>query len=168
MSNITLRPINLDDTNNIIKWKNSDSVKKNFCIQENLTKETHINWYNNRILTGEVQQFVIRDNSINKDVGSVYLRDIDHKNNKAELGIFIGEEQARGKGIGTESVKKAVEYGFKNLKLHKIFLRVFSNNTAGIKAYEKAGFKYERTAKDDILLPSGKYQDIVFMEILNN
>ncbi len=56
----------------------------------------------------------------------------------------------------------SVSYG-----LHKIFLRVFSNNLAGIKAYEKAGFTYEGTAKEDILLPNGNYQDIIFMSIIN-
>lgn len=50
--------------------------------------------------------------------------------------------------------------------LHKIFLRVFSNNISAIKAYEKAGFVYEGKAKDDILLPDGKYQDINFMSII--
>lgn len=53
-----------------------------------------------------------------------------------------------------------------NCGLHKIFLRVFSNNISAIKAYEKAGFIYEGTAKEDILLPDGTYQDIVFMSII--
>ena len=46
-------------------------------------------------------------------------------------------------------------------------LRVFSDNIYAIKAYQKAGFKYEGIAKDNILLPNGKYQDIVFMAIIN-
>lgn len=58
-------------------------------------------------------------------------------------------------------------YGFKNLGLHKIYLRVFTNNATAIKAYEKAGFVYEGTAKDDICLPNGNYQDITFMSIIN-
>ena len=93
--------------------------------------------------------------------------DIDTNNKKAEFGIFIGEDLARGKGIGTESTILTIKYGFEELKLHKIFLRVFANNYSAIKAYEKAGFIYEGTAKDDIMLPNGEFQDIVFMSIIN-
>ena len=106
------------------------------------------------------------DKTTDKDVGSVYLRDIDLNNKKAEFGIFIGEDSARNKGIGSEATREIVKFGFENMGLHKIFLRVFSNNIAGKKAYEKAGFKYEGTAKDDIRLPNGQYQDIIFMAMI--
>lgn len=167
LNNVKLREINIEDTKNIIKWRNNPNVKKNFCIQQDMTEEMHQNWFNNKILTGEVVQFIIIDNDSNKPVGSTYLRDIDKHNKKAEFGIFIGEEDARGRGIGTVSTKLILEYGFKKLGLHKIFLRVFSNNNSAIKSYEKAGFIYEGTAKDDILLPNGQYQDIIFMSIIN-
>ena len=145
--NVILRSITLEDTYNILKWRNHPSVKKNFCLQEDLKEETHLAWFQNKILKREVVQFIIIDN---QPVGSTYLRDIDHKNHKAEFGIFIGEEMARGKGIGTSATKLIVQYGFEELGLHKIYLRVFTNNTSAIKAYEKAGF-----------------QDITFMSIIN-
>lgn len=167
LDSVKLREINIEDTKNIIKWRNNPNVKKNFCIQQDMTEEIHRNWFNNKILKGEVVQFIIIDNNSNKPVGSTYLRDIDRHNKKAEFGIFIGEEDARGKGIGTISTKLILEYGFKELGLHKIFLRVFANNTAAIKSYEKAGFIYEGTAKDDIQLPNGQYQDIIFMSIIS-
>jgi len=168
MENITFREIILEDTENILKWKNNINVKKNFCLQDDLTSEQHIKWFNTKILIGEVKQFIIKDNEKNLEVGSVYLRDIDHKNHKAEMGIFIGEDEARGRGIGFASVEFIVKYGFKNLKLHKIYLRVFSNNISAIKTYEKVGFKYEGTAIDDIILPNGEYQNIIFMSIIND
>lgn len=167
MANVSLREINLEDTEKIIKWRNNINVKKNFCIQEDLTSEMHMNWFKNKILTGEVKQFIIKDEEQGMEVGSTYLRDIDTKNKKAEFGIFIGEDLARGKGIGTKSVELTVKYAFEELKLHKVFLRVFSNNVPAIKSYEKSGFEYEGTAKDDIILPNGEYQDIVFMSIIN-
>lgn len=164
---ISIRKITIEDTDNILKWRNHPSVKKNFCLQEDLTKETHLNWFHNKILTGEVEQFIIIEESSNTSVGSTYLRDIDLKNSKAEFGIFIGEESARGKGFGTAATKLILKYGFETLGLHKIYLRVFTNNLSAIKAYEKAGFTYEGTAKDDIRLPNGNYQDITFMSIIN-
>lgn len=115
--NLILREITIEDTENIIKWKNNPKVKKNFCIQEDLTKEVHLNWYKNKIQTGEVKQFIIKDEALGIEVGSTYLRDIDMKNKKAEFGIFIGEDSARGKGIGTKSAELTIEYGFCKLRI---------------------------------------------------
>lgn len=168
LEHVKLRSITLEDTKDILKWRNHPSVKKNFCIQEDLKEETHLNWFHNKILTKEVEQFIIIEKDSEKAIGSTYLRDIDKKNSKAEFGIFIGEETARGKGIGTSATKLMVAYGFKTLGLHKIYLRVFHNNVSAIKAYEKAGFVYEGTAKDDVRLIDGTYQDITFMSIINN
>lgn len=167
LENVKLRQIEINDTQNIVKWRNSPNVKKNFCIQQDMTEEMHMDWFKNKIQTGQVVQFIIIDTTYDKPLGSVYLRDIDKQNKKAEFGIFIGEDEARGKGIGTKSTKLILQYGFCELGLHKIYLRVFSNNLQAIKAYEKAGFIYSGTAKDDILLPNGKYQDIIFMSIIN-
>lgn len=167
-NNVVLRKITEEDTDDILKWKNKPDVKKNFCIQEDLTKEVHLNWLNSKVKTGEVEQFIIYDKTSNIPVGSTYLRDIDKKNKKAEFGIFIGEDSARNKGIGTDTTSLMLEYGFKELQLNKISLRVFSNNFGAIKAYEKAGFEYEGISKEDILLPNGKYQDIIFMSKIND
>ena len=118
---VILREITMDDTENIIRWRNNPKVKKNFCIQSDFTIESHTKWYNTMILTGKVKQFIIIDKESNLSVGSVYLRDIDHINKKAEYGIFLGETDAFGRGIGSETAKLIVDYSFQKLKLHKLW-----------------------------------------------
>ena len=165
--NIILREISLNDTDNIISWRNNPNVKKFFCIQKDLTREEHINWFNTMIKPGKVKQFIIVDKTVNKDIGSVYLRDIDYKNLKAEYGIFIGEDYCRGHGIGSEAAKLILDYGFNVLNLHKIFLRAFEENFAAIKSYRKVGFEVEGIFKDDIRLEEKKYINMIFMSIIN-
>lgn len=165
--NILLRLMNENDTDDIIKWRNSESVRKNFIYQGLFTRESHEAWIEKMVKTDKVVQFIIIDKRIEKSVGSVYLRDIDVINNKAEYGIFIGEEDARGKGIGTEAAKLIINYGFQTLKLNKIFLRVLADNYSAIKSYKNAGFEEEGLFKQDIFI-NGKYFDLVFMALLNN
>lgn len=164
-NNVMLRPMTEQDTDNVIKWRNAPSVMENFIYRTPLTRETHLNWYNNRVLTGDVAQFIIVDTEANIDVGSVYLRDIDEQNQKCEFGIFIGEESCRGKGIGAKASKLILEYAFNELKLNRVFLRVFAKNERAIKSYENAGFKYEGTFRDDVIIDGVAY-DMVFMAIL--
>ncbi len=161
-----LRKINKEDTSNIIRWRNSSNVKKYFFIQDDLTKEQHYWWLENKVNTGEVAQFIIVDKETNSDVGTVFLKDIDKKNMKAEYGIFIGDEKARGKGIGTEAAKLICSYGFKDLCLHRIFLRVFAGNTQAKNSYIKAGFKEEAVLRDDVCI-NNKFYDVIIMGKVN-
>lgn len=160
---IVLEPISPEDTDNIIRWRNSDNVRKNFLDQRLFTREGHLRWLETMVDTGRVVQFIIYAEGI--PAGSVYLRDIDEENRKAEYGIFIGEDFARGKGIGTKAAKAIVEYGFDSLKLHKIFLRVLAANKAAVRSYEKAGFVQEAYLKDEVWL-NGRYEDIILMAII--
>lgn len=159
---IYLRLMTWDDTDNIIAWRNSDAVRKNFIYQELFTREGHEYWIKNKVETGDVVQMIICNISDDKPLGSVYIRDIDRKNNKAEYGIFIGEADARGRGIGTATAKLMLRYCFEEEKLHRVYLRALSGNEQAIGSYEKAGFKREGYLIDDVCI-NGNYCDIVWM-----
>ena len=164
---IYLRPMTYDDTECIVRWRNSDNVRKNFIYQALFTKESHENWIKTMVETGKVVQMMICEISGNKVVGSVYVRDIDAIHHKAEYGIFIGEDTARGKGYGTAAAKLMIRYCFEELKLHRLFLRAYADNMQAIRSYEKAGFVKEACLREDVCI-EGEYKDIILMGILNN
>ena len=89
---VYLRPITMDDTERIVGWRNSDRVRKNFIFQKPFTVQGHIEWMETKVVSGEVVQFILCETEGDRPVGSVYFRDIDRENNRAEYGIFIGEE----------------------------------------------------------------------------
>lgn len=163
---ISLRIMTYDDTDNIIAWRNSDSVRERFIYQGLFTRESHENWIKTMIETGKVVQMMICELSTQKAIGSVYVRDIDRTHQKAEYGIFIGEESARGKGYGTAAAKLMIRYCFEELMLHRLFLRVYAENDRAIRSYEKAGFEKEAYLRDDVFV-GGKYRDIILMGIVN-
>lgn len=162
---ILLRPMTEEDTENIVRWRNEAFVRKNFIYQKPFTAEGHKQWTETMVDTGRVIQFIICTME-EKPVGSVYLRDIDRVHNKAEYGIFIGEEEALSKGYGSEAAELMIRYAFEELHLHKLYLRVLAGNERARKSYEKAGFVQEGYFKEDVLLPDG-YRDVIFMGILN-
>lgn len=164
---LVIKRITKEHTPLIVKWRNNPNVQKNFIFQETFTEEMHNGWLKNKVETGEVAQYIIYTKEDNVPIGSVYLRDIDKNNEKAEFGIFIGEDIARGKGYGTEATKLMCRYGFEELGLHKIMLRVFAFNKAAIKAYEKAGFVQEAYLKDEEKI-GDEFFDIIFMAMFNN
>lgn len=164
-THVILREITKNDTNNIVKWRNNPNVMKNFIFRDKFTPEMHNHWLDTKVASGEVIQYIIIDKETDTEIGSVYFRDIDKKSSSAEYGIFIGEDNYRGKGLGTETASLFINYGFESLKLHRIFLRVIAENKAAFHAYKAAGFKQEGYMRDMVKL-DGEYKDIIFMSIL--
>lgn len=159
---IYLRLMTYDDTDLIVAWRNSDGVRKNFIYQALFTRESHENWMKTMVETGKVVQMIICDSASDEPLGSVYIRDIDRHHNKAEYGIFIGEPDARGRGVGTAAAKLMLRYCFEEEGLHRVYLRAFSDNIQAVKSYEKAGFVREGLLRDDVCI-EGQYRDIVWM-----
>lgn len=159
---VLLRPITRADTDLIVRWRNTKEVRDNFIFQEPFTPEMHNHWLDTKVKSGEVVQYIIEEKQSTTAIGSVYFRDIDKVNRSAEYGIFIGEAQARGQGYGSETAKLFCEYGFRDLHLHRISLRVLSGNDQALHSYLNAGFQIEGTFKDMVYL-QGKWRDVIFM-----
>lgn len=162
---IYLRLMSEEDTGDIIRWRNSEAVRSKFIYRGEFTEESHNHWIKTMVETGKVVQTIICDAQTNKSLGSVYIRDIDTVHKKGEYGIFIGEEEARGRGVGTTAAKLMIRYAFEELDLHKLFLRVLAENVRAIKSYEKAGFIKEAYLRDEVFL-DGEYRDIVLMAVI--
>jgi RimJ/RimL family protein N-acetyltransferase len=99
-------------------------------------------------------------------VGHIELAKIDRRNRSATLSrVLVGESARRGKGVGLEMVRRALEVGLGELGLHRIDLVVFDFNTAAIACYEKAGFVTEGRLRDARRL-GDEYWTLVQMSIL--
>lgn len=148
---IYLRQMQISDTDNIIAWRNNPRVRYNFIYQGLFTTEGHLNWIKTQVEPGHVVQFVICEKDSERAVGSVYFRDIDREKKCAEYGIFIGEDDAVGKGYGTNAARLALSYAFSEMQLDFVYLRVFADNTGARKSYERAGFHLVKNKQDKIV-----------------
>ena len=160
---VYLRPMTVEDTGKIVTWRNREFVRKNFIYQELFTEEGHLRWIETQVKPGHVVQFILCLEG-GREIGSVYFRDIDRSAGTAEYGIFIGEEDALGKGYGTQAARLALQYAFETMGLQKVFLRVLADNTGARKSYEHAGFRLIEGKKEQVTLRQG-VREVVFMEI---
>ena len=150
-----------------MKWRNNEKVVQNFIYRKPISREEHICWMEQKVATGRVIQFIICDLQTDKPLGVVYIQNIEEEHSKAEEGIFLGEEEAFGRGIGTEAARLMVRYAFEILGLHKLSARVLAYNMASRRMHEGAGYEQEAYFKQELYL-DGKYEDLIFYGIIHN
>ena len=160
--NVSIRLINEDDTDLIVKWRNNPRVRNNFIFRETFNPDMHKKWLEEVVGRGKAIQYIICINEDSRPVGCVYFSNIDGK--KAEYGIFVGEDDSVEKGVGTAAGSLLLEEGFRRFGFEEVYLRVFTDNIPAIKSYEKVGFQIVETLKD-VECSTGEIKDMYLMII---
>lgn len=109
--------------------------------------------------------FTIVPHDLGRAVGVVGLYLLQWICRRGEFRIFIGDDDGRGKGYGTEAARLVVDYGFGKLNLETIYLGVNSENAGAIRSYEKAGFRREGIRRK-LIYRNTRYYDALMMSIL--
>lgn len=137
-----------------------EDLKKIIEWNENKSADYLLQWagpmYNYPLSLGQVENYFLNEvkkensnifiykillTSTGEIIGTIELRQIDEDKKIGKVCRFlIGEENVRGKGIGTEVLREILRIGFEDLKFKKIILGVFDFNKNAIKCYENVGF----------------------------
>ena len=162
--NIYLSPRSSEDAEMFTKWLNdfntTDYLGRSAQI---MTLEKEKKYLEDTAESTDA--FVIVTIEEDKMIGTVSLEKVNIHHRTAVLGIFIGDADYRGKGIGTEAIRLILDYGFNYLNLNNIRLDVLAVNERAIKCYKKCGFK-EYGRRRECRFINGKYYDVISMDIL--
>ncbi len=132
-----------------------------------ITSEKEQDWYDRQSKAEDDVPFTIYERETLRPIGNTGLHGVDHRNRSATFGILIGEPDCRGKGYGTETTRLMLDYAFTALGLHNVMLTVFEFNPAGIRAYQKAGFR-EIGRRRECRMMGGKLWDEIYMDCLSS
>lgn len=112
-------------------------------------------------------EFAVRTQDGHQLIGGVFLKDVDGRNRSAELVVYIGEREYWGRGYGSDGIQILLRYGFQEINLNRIMLRVFDYNARAMRAYQKIGFQHEGTKRES-LYRDGRYWDSHVMSLLRS
>lgn len=93
-------------------------------------------------------------------IGCVWLEEDDPHKREAKLGIYLGDDQHRGRGIGEQTLRLIMSKAFREMDLHKITLSVREKNQQAIACYKKCGFTVSKE------LPKQEFSDGSFQGTL--
>ncbi len=97
-----------------------------------------------------------------RHVGNIKLAQIDVRHGLGEIGILIGEKDAWGRGIATESIRALAQISDRQLALRKLTAGCYASNVGSMRAFERAGFEIEGTRRDHFVL-DGRGEDLILM-----
>jgi RimJ/RimL family protein N-acetyltransferase len=98
-------------------------------------------------------------------VGNVVLDKTDTYLGTSRLSVYVGESQARGRGVGLTGIYLALLDGFERYDLHKVWLTVHIHNQSAVRTYRKLQFKVEGVLRDEFWL-EGRRIDAYYMGLL--
>ncbi|MDR2514505.1 MAG: GNAT family N-acetyltransferase [Christensenellaceae bacterium] len=163
---IYLSPINEEDLPLYTRWMNDPETTESLGMKRSvfsLAQEKEALQSMARSETEKHFAIVLREG--NRLIGGISLQNLQPFNRRAEVGIFIGEEEDRGKGYGMEAMRLLLGFAFLTLGLHSVSLSVFAFNARAIAAYKKVGFK-KCGQRREAHFADGAFHDILTMDIL--
>ena len=111
--------------------------------------------------------FVIVAKETNRVIGETGLLRMFPAWRTTDMSLIIGDEEACGKGYGTEAIRLMLNYAFGYLNFHRVAIGVVGTNERALRFYEKVGFKREGLNRDGYYY-NHAYQDFVLMSMLED
>jgi RimJ/RimL family protein N-acetyltransferase len=162
---IVLRAIEREDLANYVEWFNDPAVLEYFGPFAPLSMAEEEQWYERSRQDASTRDFAVVFEG--RHVGGCGFCNIDHRNAKAEVGLLIGVRELWDQGLGFDVLSTLVRYGFEQMNLHRISLRVFAANERAVHLYEKIGFRHEGRWRD-AEFRHGRYHDMLWMSLLRD
>lgn len=81
-----------------------------------------------------------------KIIGMCSLSKIDYNNKNAEVGLWL-DKNYWNRGLGKKALQKIVNFGFRKLKLVRLYAKVVDKNKRSIWLMKNFGFKMEGTER---------------------
>ena len=101
-----------------------------------------------------------------KLIGTCGFTSIDTQNLCGEVG-YVFNPAFWGMGLATEAVSRVMEYGFSELRLHRIEAKYIIGNDKSRAVMERCGMSFEGVRRSSMLV-KGRYRDIGVCSILSS
>ncbi len=163
---VALGPLSRDHLHLYLRWINDFGTTRMLGVPPGpMILEQETAWYERAALDDGRHNFTIYERSTGRAIGNCGLFDVHSRNRRAEVGIMIGEPDARGRGYGTEAMRLLLDYAFTILGLHSVMLTVLEYNPAAQRCYAKVGFR-EIGRRRESRWFNGRFWDKIFMDML--
>lgn len=160
---IEIRPINIDDADDINEMRIMDGVRENIfgIFSERISKSE--DFINELDENAHILVAVVEEMGTKKAVGmcGLHLNNSPRLRHSGAIGMLVHKDY-QGKGIGKKLINKIIDLADNWLLLVRLELGVIVDNEIALHLYESVGFEIEGTKKYSVIR-NGKYVDEYLM-----
>lgn len=160
-SNHRLRPMQAQDLERVLAWRNHPEVRRHMYTQRLISLEEHRTWFE-RTSQAPHRHLLIYEQD-GEPLGFVNVNVVDTNAGVAEWGFYIAPDAPRGSGQGLGQCTLA--HAFTKLALHKLCGEVLADNSRSQRFHERLGFRHEATHRDHFH-DGNAYHDVISFGLL--
>ena len=141
---VYIRPLTLEDAKTSYKWRNNPKVWELTGSKPDkyVTEEMETEWLKNVLQRKNEKRFAVCVKDTDQYIGNIHLANIEE--DQAEYaGLFLGETEFWGKGIGTSASNQMCDFAFSELHVKFLHGLVRKEHAASLAMLSKLGFKNE-------------------------
>lgn len=165
----SLKPIDSDDLEFLMNLRNHQETIKFLGNSNKVSMEDQKKWFNKLQTATDRAYFVFQFKKLGGDkiekIGMIRTHDLDLVNKNMGVGGDI-HPTFRGKGYGKIMYDLIFHLGFKQMKLHRLWLSVIEFNIVARNLYKKMGF-VETGVQREAVFQNNQYFNYIYMDILD-
>lgn len=132
---VTLRPLEESDLEDVLMWRNSDHIRCYALNQEIITLEQHKKWFNSLAKKGD-EYYIIEKNSTK--VGLIWAKNIAH--DECESGFYLYDTSVQNTLFAYRVAITLNDYLFNEKQLEKIYCDILNTNERSIRFSFSLGY----------------------------
>jgi len=135
LGELSLCALKEEDIEQVRQWRNSDRILKTTVSNNKITKEQQVAWFSRLGVKDYYFKIIFK----NKFIGVASLK-FNSDNNTYDPGVFIGDDEYEGAGIGFAAAVLLSLFGFECLNLETVTARILKTNFSAIRMNKQLGY----------------------------
>jgi UDP-4-amino-4,6-dideoxy-N-acetyl-beta-L-altrosamine N-acetyltransferase len=160
---IELRELADEDAERLFLWRRAPAVRRWMCARPAPSLDEHLIWFQALRGDRDSRGWIVTEDE--RAVGFVMLKGAADCDSRAEWGWYIGEDDARGRGVGRVAQALALDRAFGDLALHKLTAEILTDNVVALEIQAAAGFRREGLLRAHVR-KGGVYRDVIVLGLL--
>jgi RimJ/RimL family protein N-acetyltransferase len=167
---VGLRAVELTDLEQLRDWRNNEDFRKNFREIRELNLFNQKNWFEKISNSSNDFMFIIVRLSDNVPIGACGLLYTNWVIRSADFSFYIGlnDLYIDTLGFAEDATSLLLDYGFKTLNLHKIWMELYEYDTLKYDFFtSKFNFKLDGVLRDNCF-ENGKYWNSNIISLIHS
>lgn len=165
LEKIQIGPITAPDSEALFRWFNDAQAARLDYAWRPVDGISHQKWLAGIGADPTQVWFAIRRAGHAGIIGFVILRNISAVHRCADLGVRVGEEGDRGRGVGKEAARQVLQFCWQVLNLNRIQVSVLAGNERALRLYTALGFRREGNLRQAQFI-DGEWKNVIIMGAL--